>query len=59
MGKSSVRPKNEPEGDRPAVGSPDDGLRILARMIAKVHLGRSQESESSRNHKDDPNDCES
>jgi hypothetical protein len=59
MGKASVRPKNEPEADHPAVGSPDDGLRILARMIAKVHLGRSRKSENSRNHEDDPDDRES
>ena len=59
MEKSSGRPKNKPETDHPALGSPDDGLRILARMIAKVHLGRSRESEGSRNHEDELNDRES
>jgi hypothetical protein len=59
MGKSSGRPKKEPAADRPTMGSPDDGLRILARMIAKVHLGRSRESEGSRNHEDDLDDRES
>ena len=59
MEKSSGRPKNEPAADRPAVGSPDDGLLILARIIARVHLGRSQESECSRNHEDDLDDRES
>ena len=59
MGKPSVRPKNESEADPPALGSPEDGLRILARMIAKVHLGRSQKSESSGNHEADLDDRES
>ncbi len=59
MEKSSGRPKNQPETDHPALGSPDDGLRILARMIAKVHLEHLRESECSPNHEDDRDDRES